>query len=48
MDGYNVSLFKSSMYDLNGREDSQRVVNAVTWCADAEDLTLLNMASICF
>jgi hypothetical protein len=39
-----MSLFESSAYDLNGYEDSQCVINAVTGRADAEHLTLLNMA----
>jgi hypothetical protein len=48
MDGYHMSLFESNMYDLNGHEDSQHVVNTVTGRADAEHLTLLNVGSYCF
>jgi hypothetical protein len=40
-----MSLVESSAYDLNGHEDSQRVVNAVTGRANTERLTLLNVAS---
>jgi hypothetical protein len=40
-----MSLFESNAYNLNGHEDSQRVINAVTGRADAKHLALLNVAS---
>jgi hypothetical protein len=33
------------VFDLNGHEDSEHVVIAVTGRADAEHLTMLNVAS---
>jgi hypothetical protein len=44
-DGCHMSLFESNVYNLNGHEDSQRVINAVTGRADAKHLTMLNVAS---